>query len=194
MPKTILVPLSTTNATLGTTPSTDTDRSKAAAPVATATSAIPTVAAPAVVSPAAAAKKPALKAKAIAKPKAKAVTPVVAPVVAPAAKHIAKTTVKASAPVVAAKPKKAKLVRDSFTIPKAEYELLDALKARAVRLKQPAKKSELLRAGIKLMVSLTDVVFAAALKSIPALKTGRPKAEPVAAKTTKAVKTKKPAK
>ena len=184
MPKTILVPLPT--------PSIDTDRSKAAAPVATATatSAIPTVAAPAVVSPAAAAKKPALKAKAIAKPKAKAVTPVVAP----AAKPIAKTAVKASTPVVAAKPKKAKLVRDSFTIPKAEYELLDALKARAVRLKQPAKKSELLRAGIKLMVSLTDVVFAAALKSIPALKTGRPKAEPVAAKTTKAVKTKKPAK
>jgi hypothetical protein len=86
------------------------------------------------------------------------------------------------------------LVRDSFTIPKAEYELLDALKARAVRLKQPAKKSELLRAGIKLMVSLTDVVFAAALKAIPALKTGRPKAEPVAAKTTKAVKAKKTAK
>ena len=80
------------------------------------------------------------------------------------------------------KEKKPKLVRDSFTIPKAEYDLLSALKARAIRLKQPAKKGELLRAGIKLLVGLSDTAFRAALVAIPALKTGRPASTPAAKK------------
>lgn len=81
-------------------------------------------------------------------------------------------------PVKIEKPKKPKLIRDSFTIPKAEYELLDVLKARAIRLKRPAKKSELLRAGVKLLVGLTDAAFLTAMQAVPALKTGRPGAVP----------------
>lgn len=84
------------------------------------------------------------------------------------------SAVKVEKAVKADKEKKPKLVRDSFTIPKAEYDLLSALKARAIRLKQPAKKSELLRAGIKLLVGLSDSAFRTALVAIPALKTGRP--------------------
>ena len=76
------------------------------------------------------------------------------------------------------RPRKPKLVRDSFTIPKSEYELLAALKTRAVRLHQPMKKSELLRAGIALLAGLGDEAFLAAMQKVPALKTGRPKAEP----------------
>ena len=75
------------------------------------------------------------------------------------------------------RPRKPKLVRDSFTIPKSEYELLAALKTRAVRLHQPMKKSELLRAGIALLTELGDEAFLAAMQKVPALKTGRPKAE-----------------
>ena len=86
------------------------------------------------------------------------------------------------------KPKKPKLVRDSFTIPKAEYDMLDALKARAIRLTQPAKKSELLRAGVKLLVGLTDAAFLAALRAVPALKTGRPAAAPQPKKSAPAQK------
>ena len=41
-----------------------------------------------------------------------------------------------------AKARKPKLVRDSFTIPKAEYSVLDELKQRAARAGSPAKKSE----------------------------------------------------
>jgi hypothetical protein len=70
---------------------------------------------------------------------------------------------------------KAKLVRDSFTIPKAEYTTLNELRQRATRLAQPAKKSELLRAGIELLRSLSDQAFLAALAAVPNLKTGRPK-------------------
>ena len=74
----------------------------------------------------------------------------------------------------AEKDRKPKLVRDSFTIPKAEYAVLEALKQRAAQAGAPAKKSEVLRAGIKALASLTDDAFLAALAAVPSLKTGRP--------------------
>ena len=74
----------------------------------------------------------------------------------------------------AAKPK-AKLVRDSFTIPKSEYAVLEGLKVRAANLTRPVKKSELLRAGVAVLNAMSDKAFLAALDGIPSLKTGRPK-------------------
>jgi len=74
-----------------------------------------------------------------------------------------------------AKPKKPKLVRDSFTIPKLEYVVLDELKLRAAKLAHPVKKSELLRAGIKALTGMSDAALLAALKAVPTIKTGRPK-------------------
>ena len=65
-------------------------------------------------------------------------------------------------------------MRDSFTIPKPEYAVLAELKQRCARLGAPAKKSELLRAGIKALATMSDAALAAALRSVPALKTGRP--------------------
>lgn len=73
-----------------------------------------------------------------------------------------------------AKPKN-KLVRDSFTIPKTEYQALGELKQRAAKLERPAKKSELLRAGISALIALGDKALVAALARVPSLKTGRPK-------------------
>ena len=86
-------------------------------------------------------------------------------------------TAKPSAKVITektSKQKKPKLVRDSFTIPKAEYLILDDLKQRAVRTGTPTKKSELLRAGIKALAAMTDAGFKAALSAVPTIKTGRP--------------------
>ena len=111
---------------------------------------------------AAAPKAPARKApvpKAVIKP---ALPPAAAPEASPA---------KSAKP---AKPKKPKLVRDSFTIPKPEYAVLADLKQRCAKLGAPAKKSELLRAGIKALATMSDAALAAALRSVPALKTGRP--------------------
>ncbi len=73
-----------------------------------------------------------------------------------------------------AKARKPKLVRDSFTIPKAEYTVLEDLKQRAGRLSSPVKKSELLRAGIKALAAMPQAAFLAALQAVPAIKTGRP--------------------
>lgn len=118
------------------------------------------------------AKKPVVKAAA--KPVAK--TPATK---APIKKIVRAKPVKKVAPVTLAKlekAKKPKLVRDSFTIPKAEYVVLDNLKLRAAKLTRPAKKSELLRAGIKALAALSDAAFLTALEQVPAIKTGRPAA------------------
>lgn len=72
------------------------------------------------------------------------------------------------------KQKKPKLVRDSFTIPKLEYVVLEALKQRATKLTRSVKKSELLRAGIKALAALSDAAFLSALDKVPTIKTGRP--------------------
>ena len=73
---------------------------------------------------------------------------------------------------------KGKLVRDSFTIPKAEYLVLDQLKLRAAKLARPTKKSELIRAGIKALSALGDAALLEALGQVPSLKTGRPQKAP----------------
>ncbi|MBA4329101.1 MAG: hypothetical protein C0428_12810 [Polaromonas sp.] len=113
-------------------------------------------AAPAPVQPAGTAKKPV-------RPGVKAQQAVAQPAAAP----------RTEKPVKAKKPK---LVRDSFTIPKAEYVVLDELKQRATGLAHPIKKSELLRAGIKALAAMSDTGFLAALEQVPAIKTGRPAA------------------
>jgi hypothetical protein len=96
---------------------------------------------------------------------------------APAKPRVAVVRAKtpASTPQVAtAVPPKQKLVRDSFTIPKSEYAVLEGLKVRATNLKRPTKKSEMLRAGIAALQGMTDKAFLRALNSVPSLKTGRP--------------------
>lgn len=124
----------------------------------------PAAAAPKKAAPKAPAAKPATKTKAAA---------------APAASSKPAATV---APAKEAKAKKPKLVRDSFTIPKDEYAVVETLKQRAATLAQPAKKSELLRAGLKLLAGLSDTALRSALQAVPSIKTGRPKAEEPAAK------------
>jgi hypothetical protein len=72
------------------------------------------------------------------------------------------------------KVEKVKMERDSFTMPKDEYAQLTLLKARLTAMGQPAKKSELLRAGIKLLATMSDNTLKTTLAKIPVIKTGRP--------------------
>ena len=83
---------------------------------------------------------------------------------------------------------KPKLVRDSFTIPKSEYMVLDGLKVRAANLTRHVKKSELLRAGIAALNAMGDKAFLDALNGVPSLKTGRPKGSDAAASAGKVSK------
>ena len=138
--------------------------------------------------PAAPAKKPVRKAaKKISPAKRVAKKPAAKKPVQKAPQSAAKSTAKPSpkpTPKPRAKPaqqtspdlklKKPKLVRDSFTFPKDEYQAIAGLKQKALGLKHSAKKSEILRAGLMLLNGLTDKAFLAALTKVPALKTGRP--------------------
>ena len=130
---------------------------------------------------AAPARKPAAKRPVAAKKAAPARTvaakTVAKPSAAPAASvktAAAPTAAAALAAVKLAKDKKPKMVRDSVTIPKAEYLVLDAMKQRAAQLKVTVKKTELIRAGMKHLATLPDAVFLAAIAAVPSLKTGRP--------------------
>ena len=78
-------------------------------------------------------------------------------------------------------PKKPKLVRDSFTIPKTEFAAIETLKTRAIGLGTSVKKSELIRAGLMALQTLSDAAYKAALAAVPTLKTGRPVSDKPAA-------------
>src|SRR5688572_9987949 len=90
-------------------------------------------------------------------------------------------------PVAAVTPVKApKLVRDSFTMPKNEYAVIADLKQRAAKLARPAKKSEILLAGIAALSVMADAAFLSTLDAVPSLKTGRRPKDDAAAATREA--------
>lgn len=70
--------------------------------------------------------------------------------------------------------KKEKTVRDSFNMPAADYALIGQMKVRALAGSREVKKSELLRAGLRLLAALNDEAFKSALAAVPTVKTGRP--------------------
>ncbi|HSV70543.1 MAG TPA: hypothetical protein VLI72_10545 [Methylibium sp.] len=116
-----------------------------------------------------------------AKPPAKPVPRRAAPAVAVKARPAAKKQAPAAAGVDAkaadaarsVKPRQ-KLVRDSFTMPKGDFELIATLKGRAVEGGRPAKKSELLRAGLQALAALKLPALIKALGALEPIKVGRP--------------------
>ncbi len=73
-----------------------------------------------------------------------------------------------------AKPRKIKLVRDGFAMPEGEYAQIADLKKRLAAQGVLVKKSELLRAGIALLVAQSDVELKRVLATVERVKTGRP--------------------
>ena len=67
-----------------------------------------------------------------------------------------------------------KVIRDSFTMPAADYELIGVLKQRCIGLGIAMKKSELLRAGLTALQSLPDEGLAQIVTRVECVKTGRP--------------------
>ena len=104
--------------------------------------------------------------------KAPAKKPTPTKIVAP--KPVASAAKNAVPKPVKLKVEKVKMERDSFTMPKSEYAQFGVLKERLLKLGQPAKKSELLRAGIMQLTAMTDAALKAAMTKVPTIKTGRP--------------------
>jgi hypothetical protein len=104
-----------------------------------------------------------------------------APVKAKSTKPAKAVAARAPAPAPVAteakaeKAPKLKLVRDSFTMPRSDIALIDTLKSRAVNFKRPAKKSELLRAGLHALAAMGDQQLKVALDALVPLRPGRPR-------------------
>ena len=118
--------------------------------------------------------------KSKAAPTVKAVTPVKATTKMANIKTVAKRDVTSSKIVKsvklskADKPKKIKMVRDSFSMPENEYSQFAALKKKCLLAGVHVKKSELLRAGLICLLKLSNPELVNVVGQVEILKTGRP--------------------
>lgn len=91
-----------------------------------------------------------------------------------AAKAPANATSESTAEAKAKRPKKPKVVRDSFTMPKQDYDKIQALKQKCLEAGVSVKKSELLRAGLIMLEAAAEKRLLAAVAAVETVKTGRP--------------------
>jgi hypothetical protein len=75
----------------------------------------------------------------------------------------------------AADAQKEKVVRDGFSMPRADYEKFKTLKAVCLAGGVAVKKSELLRAGLHALEALTIPDLLARIQALPPIKAGRKK-------------------
>lgn len=68
-----------------------------------------------------------------------------------------------------------KVVRDSFTMPQEDYELITLLKKRSLNSGIEITKSEILRAGLKALKEMQEEEFLSKLSLVEKIKTGRRK-------------------
>jgi len=130
---------------------------------------------------AAAKKAPAKKAVAKKAPAKKAAAKKASAKKAPAKKAAAKKSATKKPKVEAVevaptqKPKKVKLVRDSFTMPGHEYQVLQDIKKAALKAGVELKKSDLLRIGVSMLKNFSVTQLDKARATLTKLRAGRPK-------------------
>lgn len=71
-------------------------------------------------------------------------------------------------------PPKEKVIRDSFTLPSKDYELIATIRQRCLKLATNVNKSEVIRAGLHILESLSDEELLQAIERLEKVKTGRP--------------------
>jgi hypothetical protein len=94
-----------------------------------------------------------------------------------APKKSGESVIRAAPPKAVKKSKKEhkkNVVRDSFTMPQSEYAKIVEIKAICLKAKMHVKKSEVLRAGLKLLAELNAAQLKAAFGGLEKIKTGRP--------------------
>ena len=80
-----------------------------------------------------------------------------------------------TAPDEGKKSPKEKVIRDSFTMPRKDYEKISALKQNLFTMGISAKKNEVLRAGLYALEALTDKGLKEIISKVEHIKAGRPK-------------------
>lgn len=69
-----------------------------------------------------------------------------------------------------------RVVRDSFTMPTADYGLISTIKQRCLKKGVSASKSEVVRAGLAALEAMSDRELVELVEKLPKVKTGRPAA------------------
>jgi hypothetical protein len=118
-----------------------------------------------------------LKKPAAALPLKKAAAPAAKAIAAPAKPQApeVKVAAKPAAPAAAKPAPAAKVVRDGFTMPQADYDLLKTLKAQCLKAGVDVKKSELLRAGVLALAAMPEAQLLDRVRALAPVKTGRKK-------------------
>ncbi len=70
---------------------------------------------------------------------------------------------------------KIKVIRDSFTMPQNDYDLIAEIKQKMIKTGLHVKKSELLRAGLHVLSKLSATQLKQTVANLEKIKTGRPK-------------------
>jgi hypothetical protein len=119
-------------------------------------------------------KKPTATKRKVTAPKPPDTKPVAVKVATPKADKKSKKT-KNPKKEVSKAAVKVKVVRDSFTMPKTDYEKIATLKQACLKAGFHVKKSELLRAGLQALSDLSAAQLKLAIGKLAEIKTGRPK-------------------
>ncbi|MCY7285856.1 MAG: hypothetical protein LH679_20980 [Cyanobacteria bacterium CAN_BIN43] len=69
---------------------------------------------------------------------------------------------------------KPKVIRDSFTLPSSDYDLIATLKQRCLESAINVTKSEIIRAGLHALNTMPDSDLAQVVEGLEKVKTGRP--------------------
>ena len=72
------------------------------------------------------------------------------------------------------KDEKPKVVRDSFTMPESDYDLLSAIRQRCLISAVNVNKGEVVRAGLHALQNMPDEQLLQLMKGLEKVKTGRP--------------------
>ncbi len=67
-----------------------------------------------------------------------------------------------------------RVIRDSFTLPSIDYQLIAALRTRCLNSAISATKSEVIRAGLHALERMQDEELLKVIENLPKVKTGRP--------------------
>lgn len=73
------------------------------------------------------------------------------------------------------KPVRPKVIRDSFTLPENDYRLITKIKQECMRSGIDTNKSEIVRAGLKVLADMNRRELQEAFATVDKIKTGRPK-------------------
>ena len=75
-------------------------------------------------------------------------------------------------------PKKERVIRDSFTLPFGDYELIAAIRQRCLNSATSINKSEVIRAGLHALMEMSEENLLNLVNNLEKVKTGRPSEKP----------------